>query len=69
MKELLEFCTIHVDRSKCDDALRQVIAYLYSDVIKTMKGGMYKGHIERLAIFLGEKMSKVEYAFESWVIR
>jgi len=64
MKEVLEFCISHIDRSKCDDALRQVIAYLYNNIIGELDKGLYKGHIERLAIFLNEKMAKVEYSYE-----
>lgn len=63
VKEVLAFCVLHVDRSLCDDALRQIIGCIYAEVTNGLNG-LYKGHIEQLAIYLNDKMKKVEFIFE-----
>jgi len=49
--------------------LREIISYLYDTMIKSLNKGLFKGHIERLVIFLDEKIKKIEFLYEGYIIR
>jgi len=64
LQQLVEYCITNIDRSKCEDALRSIIDRFYYYIIPSLNQGLFRGHIEKLALLLNEKMKKIEFLYE-----
>lgn len=59
----------NIDRSRCEEALSDLIAGVYSIVNKGIDKSLCRGHIERLCLVLNDKMKKVEFLFDGSLTR
>ena len=53
-------CAAHTERQRCEDGLSALVTILQDEVIGSLNKGLYKGHIERLVLFMEEKLSGIE---------